>query len=75
VDEFVIAFRTRDERGRMIVDGLEDLADITLRQVLEGRRYRLTRGDLGRIEAELERIDPTWRDHLRIYSEVIPAPH
>lgn len=75
VDEFVIALRTGDERGQAIVDALEDLADITLRQVLEGRRYRLIRGDLLSIEGELDRIDPSWREHLRVYREVVPEPH
>jgi hypothetical protein len=75
VGQFVIAFRSQDERGQAIVDALEDMADITLRQVLEARRYRLLRGDVESIEVELERIDPGWRDHLRLYREAVSEPH
>jgi hypothetical protein len=77
VGEFVIAFRPEDERGRVIVDALEDLADITLRQILEARRYRLVRADadIGSIELELDGIDPSWRDHLRVYREVVVQAH
>jgi hypothetical protein len=77
VDEFVITFRPEDELGRAIVDALEDLADISLRQILQARRYRLIRGgaDLGSIDSELDRIDPSWRDHIRIYREVVVEHH
>jgi len=77
VGEFAIAFRPGDERGRAIVEALEDLADITLRQVLEARRYRLVRGDadIASIDLELDRIDSSWRDHLRLYREVVAEPH
>ena len=75
VGEFVIAFRSQDEMGRGIVDALEDLADITLRQILEARHYRLLRGDVEGIEVALDRIDASWRDHLRVYREFVAEPH
>ena len=75
--EFAIAFRPGAERGRAIVEALEDLADITLRQVLEARRYHLVRedADIGSIDVELDRIDASWRDHLRLYREVVVETH
>jgi hypothetical protein len=77
VEEFAIAFRPEDKRGRAIVEALEDLADITLRQVLQARRYALIRrgSDVGNIGSELDRIDPSWRDHIKIYREVVMARH
>jgi hypothetical protein len=80
VEEFAIAFRPEDKRGRAIVEALEDLADITLRQVLQARRYGLIRrdadvGNVGNIGSELDRIDPSWRDHIKIYREVVMARH
>jgi hypothetical protein len=77
VEEFAIAFRPEDKRGRAIVEALEDLADITLRQVLQARRYGLIRrgADVGNIGSELDRIDPSWRDHIKIYREVVMAHH
>jgi hypothetical protein len=73
VEEFVIAFRPEDERGRAIVEALEDLADITLRQVLQARRYGLIRrgADIGSIDSELERIDPSWHEHIKLYREAV----
>jgi hypothetical protein len=68
-----IAFRPQDERGRKILDALEDLADITLRQVLDDgtRRYRLIRSDadIQTLDSELDRIDPNWGSHIRVYRE------
>jgi hypothetical protein len=77
VEEFAIAFRPKDKRGRAIVEALEDFADITLRQVFQARRYGLIRrgADVGNIVSELDRIDPSWRDHVKIYREVVMARH
>ena len=73
VEGALIAFRPQDQRGSEILDALEDLADITLRQVLEDgtRRYRLIRrdADIKILDSELDRIDPNWGSHIRVYRE------
>ena len=73
VEGALIAFRPHDQRGREILDALEDAADITLRQVLQDgtRRYRLIRrdADIRILDSELDRIDPNWDSHIRVYRE------
>jgi hypothetical protein len=73
VEEVVIALRPEDERGWEILNELPQRIEMqSVEETPAGtRRYHLVGEhlDLDSLDPELDRIDPSWRSHIRAYRE------
>jgi hypothetical protein len=69
----VIAALADTERGREILDELEEQTDMRAMQVLDDgtRRYQLDAEDasVADLDPMLHRIDPDWRNHMSTWRD------